>query len=1674
MKIIYSLLILILSNSIILSQTFHVYDVKTDDYPLMKAKFFVTDTANIQIKNLDTSQFTVYENQIERFVRNIECNDEPTFNKISTVLTIDVSGSMSGERLEWVKSAGSQWIEQMDSLNEETAITTFDDEALLYSDFSINRAKLLNSISTLEIRNGTNYKNAFLDPYAGALDVVRRANYKPVIIFLTDGVGLTDFKQRDIIKKAEELDAIIYTISIDISLPEEMKQIAEATGGQYFESINSQEKLEEVYSIIREIVINISACEISWYTEGCLVGREAKFRYLPLDLRKNVSFNTPGEIFPEFEYINDEFATFECSKSAEYIYRVKANKGEIVVKGINKLDGNVSCSDFSVTFLNKNTPFVLEKDSILEVRVRYNPSNNNYKFCEFEIDASSCFNSKLYAVGNCLDSPPTNVLLDIIRPNGGEVYKANVLERIYWNGTSKNNDVTVEYSLDSGNSWNFINRGKLYNNSDWIIPNVESNNCLIKVKQMSSDAGKKIYETSIDSSNVLAISWNKRGNLFAIVTDTNSIKLFNSITGEKVSEIYHLSDNSKIKDVQFLPDGARLFVSNENGLYLLNILNKKFDFIDSLSGEIDISNDEEIITVVNSDSVVVLDLKSRTKVKIINKTSTNAFITDVAISNDSKSIAVSDSTNDEINVIRVFKKSNNWNLTTDFNLVDNGLDYSYSNIDWSYDDNFIYSTSWHITAQFLDLWDVEQKKKIIRKIAPSDSKISDLKASHIENLIVQVDHGLKIKVWEVELIDNKYEFIEKYNFSSSVLRNNTIEWSPDGTRFVIGTTRNKNSKISKLLAVYSVKSYPVVEDISDSVFSIVKNAFEVPNIDLGLTLIGQTKDSTISYLMAYNYNYPFQIDSVTITGIDLSAFSISNTPNLPNKATASVQPSFNFSFTPYKVGVHNALLNIYTQYGIKTSKIIAKGVKPLVGIENYNFGEVLITQDSIITKNSVVNNGGSDLVINKIKLIGPSEENYSLLDNNLDIINEIDNIILSSNEELELTIRFNPTLPEISNARVEIEYINEYDNVDYKYIKLYGEGINPELDFIKNINFRPTKCNEISTEEITLYNKGKGRLKIIDIVLSSSNYEILDNISPNILLEERDSLKLRVEFNPKNIGIINESIFIFTDQLNQPIQKILLNGRKLSTSYNVEGNNRLIGINANNVVNETYRVINTGKTNLEWDTPYTSIDGKIEVLSILPNPTLQGDTSIVSYRFNGGEKGEKFEFIFAPKPICADSNSIQIEVKNTNPTLSTNFETTYRIVCEDSLLIRIPIINIGEEELEIKNIRFENNDNSKFVTNKKILNLLESQTDTLDIIFTSVVSGVFSTDFVIISNDSKSPQGKYIQKITVIKEISEFEIIDNNLEFQFIGLTNPGSKTFSISNNGSLPIRWNLLPINNFDIISVMPPVAKPGEVSVVTLIYIGPNDLSSSSNLFVSDSCSNLDSISLNVITSSNAGATVKLANEKRKIGEIFNYQLELNNASKLEDAGVTSITGELVFNHSLMIPTNSNSSINNKSRMVPFEIFDLTSSSITNIEMQALWGNDSCSVVTISNLRANGNTTNINLELELGEICISDLCYEGGVRLINLSVELGADIKVNNNSNNSLEIDLNLIERGETQIGMINMNGINVKSNNYSNLNIGDNHITTDISHISDGIYFIVIETPSITIIKKLIIIR
>ncbi|MBL0320871.1 MAG: VWA domain-containing protein [Ignavibacteria bacterium] len=96
-------------------------------------------------------------------ITSIVCPEPPSPVELSSVLTIDISGSMvrGGPNITLARSAAYAWIRAL-SAGSDCAITAFDHKASLVSDFTSDTAALMKAIAALTPRGGTDYDADFL------------------------------------------------------------------------------------------------------------------------------------------------------------------------------------------------------------------------------------------------------------------------------------------------------------------------------------------------------------------------------------------------------------------------------------------------------------------------------------------------------------------------------------------------------------------------------------------------------------------------------------------------------------------------------------------------------------------------------------------------------------------------------------------------------------------------------------------------------------------------------------------------------------------------------------------------------------------------------------------------------------------------------------------------------------------------------------------------------------------------------------------------------------------------------------------------------------------------------------------------------------------------------------------------------------------------------------------------------------------------------------------------------------------------------------------------------------------------------------------------------------------------------------------------------------------------
>ena len=76
------------------------------------------------------------------------------------IMVLDISGSMSGDKLDRVKQDSTELVDSLLSNgNNQVALITFDTTSTIVSDFTSDKDKLISQINDLQVQGNTNYYN---------------------------------------------------------------------------------------------------------------------------------------------------------------------------------------------------------------------------------------------------------------------------------------------------------------------------------------------------------------------------------------------------------------------------------------------------------------------------------------------------------------------------------------------------------------------------------------------------------------------------------------------------------------------------------------------------------------------------------------------------------------------------------------------------------------------------------------------------------------------------------------------------------------------------------------------------------------------------------------------------------------------------------------------------------------------------------------------------------------------------------------------------------------------------------------------------------------------------------------------------------------------------------------------------------------------------------------------------------------------------------------------------------------------------------------------------------------------------------------------------------------------------------------------------------------------------
>jgi VWFA-related protein len=233
---------------------------------LMRFNASVTDRNGRAIGGMRESDFTVWENGIERRVTNVAPANEP-FN---LVLLLDVSGSVQ-ERMDFIRKAARDFL-RTTSPQDRISIISFRDDIQVISDFSTDRQMLSKKLDEIDAGGGTALYDALGYVLSEPLKQLR--GERTAIVVMSDGDDNKSFLPFPAILEALlESGALVYPLYVpsglipESSVPkpeitidplrtryltlttraeDEGRKIAAASGGIYY-PIRRLEDLQKAY-----------------------------------------------------------------------------------------------------------------------------------------------------------------------------------------------------------------------------------------------------------------------------------------------------------------------------------------------------------------------------------------------------------------------------------------------------------------------------------------------------------------------------------------------------------------------------------------------------------------------------------------------------------------------------------------------------------------------------------------------------------------------------------------------------------------------------------------------------------------------------------------------------------------------------------------------------------------------------------------------------------------------------------------------------------------------------------------------------------------------------------------------------------------------------------------------------------------------------------------------------------------------------------------------------------------------------------------------------------------------------------------------------------------------------------------------------------------------------------
>lgn len=231
-------------------------DWKGVGFPRVEAHLSVLDRAGEPVRGLPQDAFALSEDDFPVTLQSFLGSGEQT---VITMLVLDRSGSMEGDKIVGARNAANTFVDQMRPERDRAGLIAFANSVNNLQSLTNDVDALRQSINSISVGGGTAFYDAV---YEGLLGLQGETGRR-IILALTDGQdNASRHTSQEIIQLAQTEGIAIYTVGLGQERiifsgldGETLRLIADETGGEYHQTPTASE-LTALYKRIAEVVQN--------------------------------------------------------------------------------------------------------------------------------------------------------------------------------------------------------------------------------------------------------------------------------------------------------------------------------------------------------------------------------------------------------------------------------------------------------------------------------------------------------------------------------------------------------------------------------------------------------------------------------------------------------------------------------------------------------------------------------------------------------------------------------------------------------------------------------------------------------------------------------------------------------------------------------------------------------------------------------------------------------------------------------------------------------------------------------------------------------------------------------------------------------------------------------------------------------------------------------------------------------------------------------------------------------------------------------------------------------------------------------------------------------------------------------------------------------------------------